>query len=180
MVFGSFKTPSRSWEEIFSLLVFHHSLHKWSSFKPKIYIFDILFIFDYTIRSDDIQSWIQQGNGGFIRGAFQESSRLKKYYGKWYSEDSWSNIIHQNFEITTSLVFTVKDLSTAISKDKNFKHVIQELSYTNQKGIYSLNCYHDRKRVNLFQAAPIGDLLVEIPFLKVEWVGCQGWFPARM
>ena len=104
----------------------------------------------------------------FIRSAFQESSRLKKFHGKRYYEDSLSNIIHQNFEIKTALAFTVKDIRTEISKYKRFKHVIQELSYTNQWGIYPLNCYHEIKCVYLFQAVPIGKLPLEIPLKKVE------------
>ena len=83
------------------------------------------YIFDYTIRSDATPSWILQEKV-FIRSAFQEASRLKKYHGKWYYEDSWSNNIHQKFEIKIALAFTGKDLRAATIKDKNFKYVIQE------------------------------------------------------
>ena len=93
---------------------------------------------------------------------------MNKYHGKWYYEDSWSNIIHQNFQIKTALDFTGKYLRTAIRKDNHFNHVIQEWSYTNQWGIYSLNYYHERKYVHIFQAAPIGKIPVEITFLQVE------------
>ena len=70
--------------------------------------------------------------GYFISSSFQDTSVLNKYHGKWYSEDSWRDIIHKNFEIKLALAFTGKDLNTAISKYKHFKIVIQELSYTNQ------------------------------------------------
>ena len=53
------------------------------------------------------------------------------------------------------LAFTGKDIWNAISKDKHFKGLIQERSNTNQWGIYSLNYYHERKHVHIFQAAPI-------------------------
>ena len=61
----------------------------------------------------------------FVYADFQEAYRLKEYHGKWYSEYSWSDIIHQNFEIKTAVYFTLKDLRTSISKYKHFKHVIQ-------------------------------------------------------
>ena len=73
----------------------------------------------------------------------------------------------KNFEIKTALAFTGKDLWTAIRKDKHFKHVIQEQSNTNQWGIYSLNYYYEIKCVQIIQAAPIGELPVEIPLKKV-------------
>ena len=50
---------------------------------------------------------------------FQEAYRLKEYHGKWYSEDLWSDIIHQNIEIKTALSFNGKDPRTAISKYKH-------------------------------------------------------------
>ena len=114
------------------------------------------------------QAEFTRKRGCFIRADFQEASILKKYHGEWYSEDSWSDTVHQNFEIKTALAFTVKDIRTEISKYKRFKHVIQELSYTNQWGIYPLNCYHEIKCVYLFQAVPIGKLPLEIPLKKVE------------
>ena len=99
----------------------------------------------------------------FIRADFQEASRQNKYHGKWYSEGSFRDRIHQNFEIKTALAFTGKDLRTAISKYKLFKHAIQDRSNTNQWEIYSLNYHNERKRLHLFQSAPIGNFPVEIP-----------------
>ena len=98
-----------------------------------------------------------------ILSDFQEASRLKKYHGSWYSEDSWRDIIHQKIEIKIALAFTGKDPRNAIRKDKNFNHVIKERSYTKQWGIDSLDYYHERKRVHIFQAAPIGDIPLETP-----------------
>ena len=60
----------------------------------------------------------------FIRADFQEASRQNKYHGKWYSEDSCRDRIHQNFEIKTALAFNVKAIRTAISKDNYLKRVI--------------------------------------------------------
>ena len=64
---------------------------------------------------------------------------MNKYHGKWYSEDSWSNIIHQNFEIKIALAFNGNDLRTGIIKDNHFKHLIQERSNNNQWGICLLS-----------------------------------------
>ena len=61
----------------------------------------------------------------FNRATFQETSRLKKYHSKCYSEDSWREIIHQNLEIKIALSFNVKDLRIEIIIYKHFKHVIQ-------------------------------------------------------
>ena len=66
----------------------------------------------------------------------------------------------KNFEIKTTLAFTEEDIRNAISKDQHFKHAIQELLYTNQWGIYSLNYYLERKCVHLFQSAPIDEIPV--------------------
>ena len=93
---------------------------------------------------------------------------MNKYHGKWYYEDSWSNIIHQNFQIKTALDFTGKDCLTAIRKYKHFKHLIAEWSHNNQWGIFLLKYYHERKCVNIFQGALIGELPVEANFQKVE------------
>ena len=108
------------------------------------------------------QAEFTRKGGGGIRAAFQEAPILNTYNRKGYSEYSWSNIIHQQFEIKIALSLAVKDIRTEISKDKHFQHVIQEWSNTNQWGIYPLNYSHKRKRVHIFQATPIGELPVEI------------------
>ena len=106
--------------------------------------------------------------GFFIHADFKESSIRNKYHGKWYSEGSWSNIIDQNFEIRTDIYFTGKDIRTAIRKDKHSKNIIQELSYTNQWRIYSLNYFHEGNFVHIFLASPIGELAVETLIKNVE------------
>ena len=95
---GYFSIPIRFLESKFSLSMFiiPSTTDMHSSLKY-IYLIFVL-IFDYTIISDAIPSWIHQENV-FIRSALQEASRLKKYNGKRYYEDSWSDIIHQSFGI---------------------------------------------------------------------------------
>ena len=99
-----------------------------------------------------------------------QASSLKNYHRKWYSVDSWRDIIDQTFEIKTALAFTGVSLNNAISKYNNFKHVIKELYNTNQWGIYSWNYHHERKYVHLFQS---------IPFLKSWFSWLSGWFPHK-
>ena len=76
-------------------------------------------------------------DSSLILDCFQGVTSLQPYCNKWISVNLWLEIIHSRYDLVEDLLFSSKELGTAISKNKVYKaNNIESTAITNPLGLY--------------------------------------------